>query len=109
MKSNVLYNRSYQEAKKMNVQRNYNPRLFEILGIPQTTLSKAQLSQVLTTYFLHQGLHITDIEENTSYINNEEGHIDELTGIYEPRIYTWRDGISSWWPFITKIYKKWKV
>ena len=82
----------------MNVLRDYNPRLYEILEIEPRLLSKAQLSKEL-----YKWLNTNNYWKSGSmYINNEL--ISEVTGLQLNTQYNLQ---GNEWKFITLIYKKW--
>jgi hypothetical protein len=82
----------------MNVLRDYNPRLYEILEIEPRLLSKAQLSKEL-----YKWLNTNNYwKSRIIYINNEL--ISELTGL---QLNTQYNLTGKEWEFITLIYKKW--
>ena len=98
----------------MNVQRNYNPRMFALLGEQPAPLSKAALGRLIFNYINRTGAKITEGE--TSYIQmNIE--LQELSGMDDERVYLFVDGIrvvyasgeDALQDFQTKVYKKWKL
>lgn len=82
----------------MNVLRDYNLRVYEILDIEPRLMSKSEFSKVLSSWINRNNYYNAGI----IYINDDI--ISELSGLpintqYNPI----RDG---WWKFITLIYKK---
>lgn len=86
----------------MNVLRDYNPRLYEILEIEPRLMSKAHFSKALTNWLTTNN---TKNYYNTGIIYINDDLISELSGLpINTQYNTSRDG---WWNFITLIYKKW--
>jgi hypothetical protein len=96
----------------MNVLRDYNPRLFEILGIPYHRASKAHLGKIIDFYVVDNNydIHVPDTADR--YIDLFPESVRELTGIYDKdRYYFFINGVPqyTWWDFVTLIYKRWKI
>ena len=83
----------------MNVQRSFQPRLFEILNIPPKSLSKIGLSNEV-----QQWMKVHGCLQNSFPI---DAALSELTGLPEGSEYTILG--SGFWDFITLIYKKWII
>lgn len=82
----------------MNVLRDYNPRLYEILEIEPRLLSKAQLSKELDKW-----LNINNYyKDGIIYINDK---LNELTDLPIGTNYITIG--NGWWDFTTLVYKKW--
>ena len=98
----------------MNVQCNYNPRMFALLGEQPAPLSKAALGRLIFAYLKRTGVKITEGE--TSYIQMNID-LQELSGMDDDRVYLFVDGVrivyangeDALQDFETKIYKKWKL
>lgn len=98
----------------MNVQREYNPRMFALLGEQPAPLSKRILGRVIFDYLKRSNLIVR--EGGTKYI---QMNIDtqELSGMEDERIYLFVDGIRCVYAngedalqdFITNVYKKNKL
>ena len=84
----------------MNVQRDFNPILYEILSIPHGQLSKAQLSKELHIWLINNNY----IQDGVVHIN---GILNEVSGIPFDMEYNIQG--DNWWRFVTKVYKKWKI
>ena len=99
-------------TSKMNVQRNYNPRMFALLGEQPAPLSKAALGRLIFNYINRTGAKIT--EGQTTYIQMNID-LQELSGIDSERVYLFVDrirvvyanGEDALQDFQTKVYKKW--
>jgi hypothetical protein len=99
-------------TSKMNVQRNYNPRMFALLGVQPVPLSKAALGRLIFSYLNRTGAKISD--GGTTYIQMNVD-LQELSGLDDDCIYLFVNGISVVYPngedalqdFETKVYKKW--
>ncbi len=98
----------------MNVQRNYNPRMFALLGEQPAPLSKAALGRLIFNYIKRTGAMIKEGE--TSYIQMNID-LQELSGMDDEYVYLFVDGIrvvyangeDALQDFQTKVYKKWKL
>ena len=98
----------------MNVQRNYNPRMFALLGEQPAPLSKAALGRLIFAYLKRTGAKISD--GGTTYIQMNDD-LQELSGLDDESIYLFVDGIrvvyangeDALQDFETKVYKKWKL
>ena len=86
----------------MNVLRDYNPRLYEILEIQPRLLSKAQLSRELNNWFKRNNIKNY---YNTGIIYINDVLISELTGL--PLNTEYISIGDGWWDFTTLVYKKW--
>jgi hypothetical protein len=82
----------------MNVLRDYNSRLYEILEIEPRLLSKAQLSRELSKWINTNNYSKTGI----IYINDK---LNELSDI--PVGTEYNEIGDGWWDFTTLVYKKW--
>ncbi len=86
----------------MNVLRDYQPRLYEILEITPRLMTKAQLSKELTIWL---NKNSTNNYYNTGIIYINDDKISELTGLPLNTEYTSTG--DGWWNFTTLVYKKW--
>ncbi len=96
----------------MNVLRDYNPRLFDILEVPYQRLSKRELSKALERYTQNQGYEIYLADTIDKYIDLTPEPIRELTGIFDmDRYYLVVHGARhhDWWDLVTRVYKRWKL
>lgn len=84
----------------MNVQRNFNPILFEILNIPARQMSKAMLSKEL-------GKWIDNNYSKNSGVITSDSILYELSNI--PIGDTYNLIGDGWWNFVTKVYLKWVI
>jgi len=87
---------------KMNVLRDYQPRLYEILEITPRLMTKAQLSKELDSWFKKNN---TKNYYNTGIIYINDDKISELTGL--PINTEYISTGDGWWDFTTLVYKKW--
>lgn len=112
-KTIIFHSRAASKTtSKMNVQRNYNPRMFALLGEQPAPLSKAALGRLIFNYLKRTGAMIKEGE--TSYIQMNID-LQELSGMDDEYVYLFVDGIrvvyangeDALQDFGTKIYKKW--
>ena len=86
----------------MNVLRDFQPRLYEILGITPRLLTKAQLSKELNNWFKKNN---TKNYYNTGIIYINDDIISELSTL--PLNTEYNSIGDGWWDFTTLVYKKW--
>jgi hypothetical protein len=87
----------------MNVKRNYNLELFNLLDEEPGQLSKADLSKVLNNFIIENNYY--ELIENTRFIVLRDERIRLLfPPTEEPMIQ-----IKDWWDIVTQVYKKWKI
>lgn len=92
----------------MNVVRDFHPRLYMTLRIPEQKISKAQLSGILDLYIKRNNLDQRDGELRYIQINRE---LAELLETQNSKIYLYKGTkkITEWWDIVTMVYKKWRA
>jgi hypothetical protein len=86
----------------MNVLRDFQPRLYEILEITPRLMTKAQLSKELDSWFKKNN---TKNYYNTGIIYINDDIISELSTL--PLNTEYNSIGDGWWDFTTLVYKKW--
>ena len=84
----------------MNILRDFDPRVYEILEIEPKLMTKAHLSKELSRQL-----------NKNNYVKNAIIYVDEkvseLSGL---AVKTKHDEMDEgWWDFVTLVYKKWVI
>ncbi len=84
----------------MNVLRDFQPRLYEILEITPKLMTKAHLSKELSKW-LNKNNYVTNA---IIYVDDK---VSELSGL--PNKTKHNEINDGWWDFVTLVYKKWVI
>ncbi len=101
IKFEIPENKLFLLGNKMNVRREFQPRLFEILEITPRLMTKAALGKELHKWLVKNHY----MRGNIIYINDDK--INELCDLELHTEYTWLP--DNWWPFVTLVYQKFKI
>jgi hypothetical protein len=98
--------------------RSYAPRMFELLGMEPTRLSRNQLEVCLLGWMANRSLFYDDGSGNTGFVYDST-MAELMLGVYaiDPEIesltggrfcLTENGGPSEWWRVITMVYNMWR-
>ena len=88
----------------MNVKREYNAKMFEIMKIPCERITKKELSDKLWKYLADADCFLVSHNDTCIFLTTE---VKELSGIEEDGVYSILG--DKLWEFVTLVHKKWKM